>query len=294
MILPPPGARARGAEAAARAESRAGEPTGAVPAGPKPRAPRVRPGLQTAGAASGRGPDRGAVLAAHLARGFAHYALLFLRAVGVQLVLAVRLIRRHAPTVGRFFAELAAFGVAAVTGLARFTTAYVRTWLRAVADWRAARRWQESRPSRRRTSGRRRRTGAARRRTNAHRSALAPRLSRVRRIEDYALLGDLQTAALLGRTARSTGAASRASTRARASPRCSARPTTGAGCSRRDAPMLHELAPLPHRHADPGDGLRDGPRAVRAIDFMPPRGQAPDIVRIVEGLDGEVGCARSS
>src|SRR5256714_1240379 len=28
--------------------------------------------------------------------------------------------------------------------------------------------------------------------------------------------------------------------------------------------------------------------AVRAIDFMPPRGEAPDIVRIVEGLDGEV------
>jgi GH15 family glucan-1,4-alpha-glucosidase len=27
---------------------------------------------------------------------------------------------------------------------------------------------------------------------------------------------------------------------------------------------------------------------VRAIDFMPPRGEAPDIVRIVEGLDGEV------
>ena len=27
---------------------------------------------------------------------------------------------------------------------------------------------------------------------------------------------------------------------------------------------------------------------MRAIDFMPPRGDAPDIVRIVEGLDGEV------
>ncbi len=27
---------------------------------------------------------------------------------------------------------------------------------------------------------------------------------------------------------------------------------------------------------------------IRAIDFMPPRGVAPDIVRIVEGLDGEV------
>ncbi len=28
--------------------------------------------------------------------------------------------------------------------------------------------------------------------------------------------------------------------------------------------------------------------SVRVIDFMPPRGEAPDIVRIVEGLDGEV------
>jgi GH15 family glucan-1,4-alpha-glucosidase len=27
---------------------------------------------------------------------------------------------------------------------------------------------------------------------------------------------------------------------------------------------------------------------IRAIDFMPPRGEEPDIVRIVEGLDGEV------
>src|SRR5436309_2783543 len=27
---------------------------------------------------------------------------------------------------------------------------------------------------------------------------------------------------------------------------------------------------------------------IRAIDFMPPRGEAPDIVRIVEGLDGDV------
>ena len=27
---------------------------------------------------------------------------------------------------------------------------------------------------------------------------------------------------------------------------------------------------------------------MRAIDFMPPRGDAPDIVRIVEGIDGEV------
>ena len=30
--------------------------------------------------------------------------------------------------------------------------------------------------------------------------------------------------------------------------------------------------------------------AVRLIDFMPPRGENPDIVRIVEGLRGSVRC----
>jgi hypothetical protein len=111
-----------------------------------PREPRVGPALRTAGTASGRGLLAAVVVAAHLARGFARYALMFMRAVGVQLVLAFRLIRRHAPTVGRFFAELGAFGVAAVAGLGRFTSQYVRTWRGELADWRAARRWQESRP----------------------------------------------------------------------------------------------------------------------------------------------------
>jgi hypothetical protein len=117
------------------------------PKAPKPpREPRVGPAMRTAGAASGRGLLAAAVLAAYLARGFAHYALVFMRAVGVQLVLAFRLIRRHAPTVGRFVAELAAFGVAAVAGLGRFTAAYFLAWRGAIAEWRAARRWQESRP----------------------------------------------------------------------------------------------------------------------------------------------------
>ena len=33
---------------------------------------------------------------------------------------------------------------------------------------------------------------------------------------------------------------------------------------------------------------RDGTGSVRVIDFMPPRGAAPDIVRIVEGITGSV------
>src|SRR5437763_1002827 len=34
--------------------------------------------------------------------------------------------------------------------------------------------------------------------------------------------------------------------------------------------------------------MRTDHGAVRLIDFMPPRGTNPDVVRIVEGLDGEV------
>ena len=47
------------------------------------------------------------------------------------------------------------------------------------------------------------------------------------RIEDYALIGDCQTAALVAREARSTGCASRVSTPAPASPRCWARRSNG-------------------------------------------------------------------
>ena len=53
------------------------------------------------------------------------------------------------------------------------------------------------------------------------------------RIEDYALIGDLQTAALVGRErGRSTGAASRGSTRRLLRGAARRRPTTAAGCSR--------------------------------------------------------------
>ena len=46
---------------------------------------------------------------------------------------------------------------------------------------------------------------------------------------------------------------------------------------------------LPRRHARARDGVRRRTTArVRVIDCMPPRGDAPDIVRIVEGLEGTV------
>ena len=107
------------------------------------------------------------------------------------------------------------------------------------------------------------------------------------RIEDYALIGDLQTAALVSAAARSTGSACRASTPAPASPRCSAR---------RERPLAarpeRRAARTSRRYRDDTLVLEttwetaDG--AVRVVDFMPPRGRAPDIVRIVEGVRGRV------
>jgi GH15 family glucan-1,4-alpha-glucosidase len=107
-------------------------------------------------------------------------------------------------------------------------------------------------------------------------------------IEDYGLIGDLQTAALVGRDGSIDWA-------------CFPRFDSGA-CF---AALLGDsdngrwiVAP----RTDCWEiGRRYRPRtllletewetetgAVRVMDFMPPRGQAPDIVRIVEGLRGEV------
>ncbi|MCA5893512.1 glycoside hydrolase family 15 protein [Isoptericola sp. NEAU-Y5] len=108
------------------------------------------------------------------------------------------------------------------------------------------------------------------------------------RIEDYGLVGDLQTAALVGRD----GSIDWLCLPYFDSPACFAAllgdadhgswqiaPATGGPCTTRryrgDTLVLESEWETP-------DGV------VRVTDFMPPRGEAPDLVRIVEGVRGRV------
>jgi GH15 family glucan-1,4-alpha-glucosidase len=108
------------------------------------------------------------------------------------------------------------------------------------------------------------------------------------RIEDYALLGDLQTAALVGRDGSvdwlcfprfDSGACFAALLGGPENGRWLLAPATPATSSRR---YLHDTLVLETTWE-----MEDGAVA-RVIDFMPPRGQAPDIVRIIEGVRGRV------
>jgi len=108
------------------------------------------------------------------------------------------------------------------------------------------------------------------------------------RIEDYALIGDCQTAALVGRDGSidwlcfprfDSGACFAALLGDEENGRWSLRPASDITSAQRryrgDTLVLEtELA------------CDDG--VVRLIDFMPPRGEAPDVVRIVEGVEGTV------
>jgi GH15 family glucan-1,4-alpha-glucosidase len=108
------------------------------------------------------------------------------------------------------------------------------------------------------------------------------------RIEDYALLGDLQTAALVGRDGSVDWL-------------CLPRFDSGACFAALLGDEQHgrwllapadERAQATRRYLDDTLILEttwetdDG--TVRVLDFMPPRGEAPDVVRIVEGVSGRV------
>jgi GH15 family glucan-1,4-alpha-glucosidase len=110
----------------------------------------------------------------------------------------------------------------------------------------------------------------------------------VSRIEDYALIGDLQTAALVGRDGSidwccfprfDSGACFAALLGSREHGRWLLAPTTEVRRherrNRTDTLILESI-------------FETAEGTIRAIDFMPPRGTTPDIVRIVEGLDGNI------
>src|SRR3954470_8114660 len=110
----------------------------------------------------------------------------------------------------------------------------------------------------------------------------------MQRIEDYALLGDLQTAALVSRAGSidwccfprfDSGACFAALLGEPEHGRWLLAPATESHrIERRYRPQTLILETI-HETAD---------GSVRVIDFMPPRGKAPDIVRIVEGISGRV------
>jgi GH15 family glucan-1,4-alpha-glucosidase len=107
-------------------------------------------------------------------------------------------------------------------------------------------------------------------------------------IEDYALIGDLQTAALVGRDGSidwccfprfDSGACFAALLGTKDNGRWLLAPHSEVVSTTRR--YRHDTLILESVHE-----VAEG--SVRVIDFMPPRGDAPDIVRIVEGLSGHV------
>lgn len=111
----------------------------------------------------------------------------------------------------------------------------------------------------------------------------------VQRIEDYAIVGDTQTVALVGRD----GSIDWMCTPRFDAPACFAALLGDPSHGRwRIAPVAAEACRVERRYRDGSLVLETtfiGPSGrVRVTDFMPPRERAPDIVRIVEGLEGEL------
>jgi GH15 family glucan-1,4-alpha-glucosidase len=110
----------------------------------------------------------------------------------------------------------------------------------------------------------------------------------VARIEDYALVGDLQTAALVS----SEGSIDWCCFPRFDSGACFAAllggPQHGRWLLAPSTPVRRSSRRYRHDTLILESIFETAEGTVRAIDFMPPRGTAPDIVRIVEGLDGRV------
>ena len=108
------------------------------------------------------------------------------------------------------------------------------------------------------------------------------------RIEDYGMIGDLQTAALVGRD----GSIDWACFPRFDSPACFAALLGTSDHGRWIVSPRSDSWQVGRRYRPSSLVLETewetDSGAVRVIDFMPPRGKAPDIVRIVEGLRGEV------
>ena len=112
------------------------------------------------------------------------------------------------------------------------------------------------------------------------------------RIEDYALIGDLQTAALVERDGAidwlcfprfDSGACFAALLGTEEHGRWLLAPEAGGTSTRR---YLHDTLVLETT-------WRTETGSARVLDFMPPRGTAPDVVRTSKGSKGACGCARS-
>jgi GH15 family glucan-1,4-alpha-glucosidase len=108
------------------------------------------------------------------------------------------------------------------------------------------------------------------------------------RIEDYAMVGDLQTAALVGADGSvdwlcfprfDSPACFAALLGEEANGRWRIAPTSGGRCTRR---RYVENALVLETEWETPTGT------VRVVDCMPPRGMAPDLVRVVEGVEGRV------
>ena len=108
------------------------------------------------------------------------------------------------------------------------------------------------------------------------------------KIEDYAFLSDTQTAALVGRDGSvdwlcfprfDSGACFAALLGNRKNGRWAFTPKEETRATRR---RYHEGTLILETEIETATG------AIRLVDFMPPRGENPDIIRIVEGMGGEV------